>query len=311
MAFCSQCDDYLDANATFCENCGAPAGSGAPPAPKGPPPAPKFAPPPAAPTFTPPQTFQPPPTPRHSGPSCGHHQDEPAVASCAGCGRYICEDCCDSYQVKVTEYAGQALCYDCCTQIVTQNVEQLQADRAKIIVSLALTVVGFIIGLIVGLAEGAGPFALVFGAVGACFWMFVKNLFFMLGHSIKAGFSGHGLVGGIIIFIFGMIGVIFRSIIQAVYKVITYTTHIIRTSSFIQSDTQALQQMRDYMEYTVARSNNKGVDLQTLMASDSALYNNSFAQSVANYGEEQATANLANAMFQVNERGEIIRGFAA
>ena len=63
-----------------------------------------------APTFTPPTpTFTP---PKHEGPCCYYHKDEPAVSSCARCGKHLCDDCHDSYQVTIGEYAGKALCYD-------------------------------------------------------------------------------------------------------------------------------------------------------------------------------------------------------
>ena len=303
MAFCSQCGTQADDGVAFCESCGTQIDNAKKAESKGIEQAPVFTPPPP--------TFKPPNKPRHSGPVCAHHDGDPAAASCAGCGKYICKDCCDSYKVKITEYAGKSLCYDCCTAIVSYNVEKLRKDRTKIITSLVLTCVGFIIGLIFGLAEGAGPWALVFAAVGACFWMFIKDMFFLLGESLKAGFGGHGLVGGIFYFIGGLIGAVFRSIVTTIQKMFIYTSHIIQTSSFIQADTVALQQMQDYMEYTLAMSRNKGVDLETLMEEDSELYNNSFAQAVRTQGEERATASMMQTMFDINERGEIIRGFAA
>lgn len=79
----------------------------------------------AIPTFTPPTpTFTPPKNtkPDFNGPACSYHKDEPAVAKCARCGRYICQDCFDNYGVSSGEYAGKALCYDCCQQIVAENV---------------------------------------------------------------------------------------------------------------------------------------------------------------------------------------------
>ena len=48
---------------------------------------PTFTPP--TPTFTPPQNAK----PEFNGPACSYHKDEPAVAKCARCGRYICQDC--------------------------------------------------------------------------------------------------------------------------------------------------------------------------------------------------------------------------
>lgn len=46
----------------------------------------------AIPTFTPPTpTFTPPKNtkPDFNGPACSYHKDEPAVAKCARCGRYL------------------------------------------------------------------------------------------------------------------------------------------------------------------------------------------------------------------------------
>ena len=67
--------------------------------------------------------------------------------------------------------------------------------------------------------------------------------------------------------------------------------------------------MRDYMEYTLVRSQNKGVDLESLMNEGSELYNNSYAQAVRTQGEAAADAALRQATTQINERGEIIRNF--
>ena len=58
-------------------------------------------------------------------------------------------------------------------------------------------------------------------------------------------------------------------------------------------------------------SQNKGVDLETLMGEDSALANNSFAQMVRAEGEDAAEANVRNCVASINENGEIIRNFAA
>ena len=66
----------------------------------------------AVPTFTPPTpTFTPPADtkPTFNGPACYYHKDEPAVAKCARCGKFICQDCFDNYGVTNDEYAGQAL----------------------------------------------------------------------------------------------------------------------------------------------------------------------------------------------------------
>ena len=61
----------------------------------------------AVPVFTPPTpTFTPPVNakPSFNGPACSYHPDEPAVAKCARCGKYICQDCFDNYGVVDGEY---------------------------------------------------------------------------------------------------------------------------------------------------------------------------------------------------------------
>ena len=69
--------------------------------------------------------------------------------------------------------------------------------------------------------------------------------------------------------------------------------------------------MDEYMEYTLIRSQNRGVDLADLMNQDSRLYNNSYAQNVMANGEAQAEASIRNCVTSINENGEIIRSFAA
>jgi len=94
-------------------------------------------------------------------------------------------------------------------------------------------------------------------------------------------------------------------------KLFTYTKHLIQTSGFIKSDTQALQNLADYMEYTMVMSQNVGVDLASLMTENSELYDNSFAQNVMANGAANAEASLQGCVATFNEHGEIIRGFEA
>lgn len=109
------------------------------------------------PVFTPPTpTFEPPKDakPQFNGPACYYHKDEPAVAKCARCGKYICQDCFDNYGVTSGDYAGQALCYDCCQQLVSENVADLTRNKNKIKVQFIFSIIGMVIGLIAGIALG-------------------------------------------------------------------------------------------------------------------------------------------------------------
>jgi len=267
--------------------------------------------PPAAPTFTPPR-----------GPICYYHQDQPAVAKCARCGKFICQDCYDNYGVNDEQYQGQALCYDCCRELVADNVKQLTKNKNKIKFHFILSIIGMVIGFILGLSMGisAGSFGgglvygLIFAGIGGVFWSFVKYYFSCLWEAIKAGFdegSGAGFIGAAIGFAIMIFVGIFKCIYYTIRNTIDYIVYLKETSGFIESDSAALQQMADYMEYTMIRNQNKGVDLETLLTQNSNLADNAYARMVQTQGEEQAEAALRGCVASINENGEIIRSFAA
>ena len=272
------------------------------------------------PTFTPPtQTFTPPSDAAHNnnGPVCYYHNDEPAVAQCVRCGKFICKDCFDTYQVTDGEYNGQALCYDCCQAIVADNVVQLKKNKRSILVHFIATLVGMVLlpiyGAFTGLYADTGSvgeailLVLLVALLGGSLWPYFKTVCVSTYTAFKKGGIWAGLIGFFLYLFIGMFIAMFRTF----KNVITYSIYLKKTSGFIESDSQALQNMKDYMEYTLVRSQNKGVDLETLMGEDSALANNSFAQMVREEGEDAAEANVRNCVASINENGEIIRNFAA
>ena len=273
------------------------------------------------PTFTPPTpTFTPPSTPTHNGPVCHFHPNEQAVTRCAKCGKYICQDCAENYNVDGGEYKGQPLCYDCCNELVSDNVRTLKKQQAKIIINYIFTFIGMIFGLMVGLSinkAAAMPWyvILIFAFVGGTLWTFILNgfriLLGVLQGILKNGInlaSINGLVFGIA---WGLIKAIAISVWGTIQKLFYYTKYIIQTAGFIKSDTAALQQMADYMEYTQIRSQHVGVDLATLMTEDSDLYDNTYARNVAQMGEDGAADAYRTATASYNEHGEIIRNAQA
>lgn len=254
------------------------------------------------PTFTPPvQTFTP-PTRAHNGPVCYYHQDEPAVAKCARCGKYICQDCFDSYGVtNDDQYAGQALCYDCTKELVAENVKVLKKQKAKIIALFVATIIGMAIGAMFFTESAAAGFICMFWF--GSFWNWLKNTFITWwndpnGRSL-AGFIGAG-IGGLIVAPF-----------VTIKKVIECIVYWVKTSKFIESDSEALRQMTDYMEYTMVRNQNRGVDIETLLKENSQLANNSVAQMARTQTEDQIEAHMRGCLATINENGEIIRNFAA
>lgn len=357
MAFCTKCGNQIPDDSAFCTSCGQPTGvnqnrqqnnaapSFTPPTnnsvPNFTPPAgntqpannggsaPTFNPPvenkgaptftpPAAPTFTPPaQTFTP-PSRSFNGPSCYYHTDEPAVASCARCGKYLCQDCFDSYGVSSGEYAGNALCYDCTKELVAENVEILKQNKSKITVTFVAAIIGMVIGGIIGIAVSSSAhagfggtllFFFLFAMIGGSFWTFLKNWFIRIGAAMEGG--GCNLISLAVGIIIGGVIEEVLSIYRTIRKVIECIVYLKRTSGFIESDSQALRQMDDYMEYTLVRNKNRGVDIETLLQQNSQLANNSVAQMARTQSEEEIEANMRNCVATINENGEIIRNFAA
>lgn len=272
------------------------------------------------PTFTPPApTFTPPKQPTFNGPACAFHPNEPAVTKCARCGKPICQDCADNYQVNDEQYEGKPICYDCCKELVAENVKLLKKQRVKIVLQYIFTLIGFAFGVIIGVSltssmTDAGIMTwllpIICGFVGGCLWTFITNLGKIFANTIK-NFANGAWLGGLFWLIIDLVKAIFIAIWGTIQKFFYYTKYAIKTSGFIKSDTRALQQMTDYMEYTQVMSRNVGVDLATLMNEGSELYDNSYAQEVAQHGEAQAEANIRRCVTSINENGEIIRSFAA
>ena len=273
----------------------------------------------AVPTFTPPTpTFEPPKNakPQFNGPACYYHNDEPAVAKCARCGKYICKDCFDNYGVSSGDYAGQALCYDCCQQLVADNVEDLKKNKSKIMFQFIVSLVGIVIGLIFGISIGAEESAgtaivtgLIGAGIGGVFLSAAKYFFSLVWDVIKIAISGQFGFLTVLSIIWGILKLIVQSFYYTVSNTIYYITYLKRTSGFIESDSAALQQMADYMEYTMIRNQNRGVDLETLINQKSELADNSYAHMVQEKGEEGAEAALRDCVATINENGEIIRNF--
>lgn len=266
-----------------------------------------------APTFTPPTpTFTPPKNtkPDFNGPACSYHKDEPAVAKCARCGRYICQDCFDNYGVSSGEYAGKALCYDCCQQIVAENVADLKKNKNKIMLQFIVSIIGMVLGMIVGISSGGGVAGAVIGlAVGGVLLSALKVFFSLVWDVIKIAVSGQFGVLTVLSIIWNILVLIVKCLITTVSNTVYYINYLVKTSGFINSDTQALQQMADYMEYTMIRNQNRGVDIDTLLNQKSELADNSYAQMVQQRGEEGAEAAMRECVATFNEHGEIIRNF--
>lgn len=276
------------------------------------------------PTFAPPENdsipvFKAPTNSRVNGTACHYHSDEPAVGRCARCGKPLCQDCCDSYGVSSGQYAGQHLCYDCTQELVAENVSTLQANYATIKTQYIVCLVGVAIGALVGLmwAASSGPeAALVYGILCAAIGGSAGNFFRRYLSSVPGFFVSTGnIVLSLCIGLAKAVGCFFiyaiMALIETIRKIVYYVSYMKRTSGFIESDSAALQQMKDYMEFTMVRNKHREMSLESLMQEGSQLYNNSFAQMVRDQGEEKAEAYMSQCVTRIAENGEIIREFAA
>ena len=274
------------------------------------------------PNFTPPTpTFEP---PRGAQNPCHFHKNEEAVAKCAKCGKPICQDCADNYKVKTGKYAGKALCYDCCKELVEDNVADLKANKAKILVHFIATIIGMIVmGIIFASVPELKEYTVAGVFIGGCFFIFARNLLVRFNNWVVQklpSFNNPNNVGWdlfklIFLLIVGTAACVVIEVVCAIFrtikKIIVDITYLIKTSSFIKSDSDALRAMEDYMQYTLVRNRNVGVDLSSLMAEGGELYNNSYARNVAQNGEEAAENTIREYVTSINENGEIIRAYSA
>lgn len=254
-------------------------------------------------------TFAVPPRPHFNGPACYYHDDEPAVGKCARCGKTLCQDCCDSYGVSSGQYAGRYLCYDCTQQLVSENVAELTKNLNKIKGQFTLQIIGMVIGFIYGIVGGGFIAGLVCACIGGVFLSAVKVFFSLAWDCIKIAFAGQFGWLTVISIIFNLIVITVKCIWITVTQTIQYIVYIKKTSGFIESDSKFLEEIKEYMEYTMIRQKNRGVDLETLMQEGSQLYNNSFAQMVREQGEEKAEVYMSQYVNRIAENGEIIRDF--
>jgi len=219
-----------------------------------------------------------------SGMNCFHHPSQPAVAQCARCGKPICRNCVDDYGVAVGQYAGKVLCYDCTAGLVAANVAEIEKIRAQ---------TAGILGIL------------------SIFGCFMKEVFLAI-RTICRGTSmalSANPAGGIVM-MWGMCIQLPLTPIKAIWRFIKRHRLIKQFDGIIASDSQALQQMRDYFAYTQTMEQHKGVDLATLAAQGSELYDNTYAKAVLSGGERSARAQLRRSVVQIAENGEIIRSAA-
>jgi len=288
--FCQNCGNKLNDNTKFCGGCGNPVGQ-APPQQK----QNQYAPPPQyqQQPFQQQQSY----APQYSGPTmvCYHHPSKQAVATCSVDGKGICKDCYDSYGAGMG--AGKALCFDCTEEMMKENAREILWLQKQVKKERIWMIVG---AITVGLALGIGMSGDM-GIAGFFLGLFVGGFVGGSLGTIVNGFSEHGPVIGMIMIII--------SPVMTLVRFFKRGKQIKRCNKILASDARAIQEMRDYFEYTLTMERSAGVDLATLANKGGELFNNTYAQSVLKNGEKNAQEGLRQSVVTISANGEIIRSF--
>jgi len=142
-------------------------------------------------------------------------------------------------------------------------------------------------------------------------WCFIKEVFTGFRNIIGGSQSlAMGNVGGGFRAFWGLFIQLPLSPILAIVRFVKRHNLIKQFDGIIESDSQALQQMRDYFAYTLTMEQHKGIDLATLAAEGGELFENTYAKTVLSKGEPAARTQLRNSVVRIAENGEIVRSAA-
>ncbi len=249
------------------------------------------------------------------GPSCYHHKSIPAFTHCARCGKNICEDCSQVYRLIRGEYAGKSICYDCTEEMVSENISDLTRNRNKIRAYFILSLVGIILGFMFGfsLSDGAGGSTtativtgVIFAGIGGVFLTAIKLFFSFTWQAIKNAAIGDEGADAFIKLPFQIIGMLLGCVLRTFSNTYHYIKYLVQTSGYIKTDTEALSDMKDYMEFTKVLSQNGDANIEVLMREGNKLHGNKYAQLYVSIGEKKADEYMRQSLNTIVENGEVI-----
>ena len=215
---------------------------------------------------------------------CFHHPSQQEAAKCTKCGKPICRKCANDYGVAAGEYAGKVLCYDCTAGLVAANVAEIKSIREK-----------------------TGGIMAILGIFGC----FLKEVFLAFKNFFGGSSSlASGNVGGAFRAFYGIFIQLPLSPINAVLRFTRRHQLLKQFDKIIASDSQSLQQMRDYFTYTQTMERNQGIGLAALVAQGSELSDNSYARAVLSNGEQAAWNQLRKSVTKIAENAEVIKSVA-
>ena len=230
---------------------------------------------------------------------CYHHPSRDAVAQCKGfdeCYKGICRECYDAWKVNVGPWANQPLCFECCEIMIKLNAQEVleigewtEKARKRILIG---SIIGGVIGGLFGIGGGFAGF--LFGA-----WVGSGVLGMIIRNGLGYIFSG----GWWPLIISALIGPFF-----CLKDIIADRKVLEQARAFAASEMETLQLMRDYFQYSIAMEKYGSNDsFESLTSQGGELFNNSYARSVKERGEQAAQAHMHNSVVQIAANGEIIR----
>lgn len=202
--------------------------------------------------------------------SCAHHPSQEAVAQCESCYKPICQECYDVFRIDKGIHAGGCVCYDCATELITSNTANINRFREQVKKERTKLTLGMVVAGIVAVMIGVGT-------------------------ESPAGFIT------VMLIYLAIYGIRFAS----------RANQIRQCDEIIASDANALREMREYFAYTQIMEEQRGrASFENLVSQGGALFNNSYARTVASSGEAAAQAGLRQSVVTISANGEIIRSFA-
>jgi len=239
---------------------------------------------------------------------CYDHPSLDAVARCSeqGCGKYICEDCYNTWEPAAGTWEGTALCYGCATALIYHNAADVSKFKRTVMREYIIIGIGAIIGLIFGLNSN-------YGIVGVWIGLGVGANMPVIGYRFMLAYKGtreKDLWNVAIAAGWGLIGILLGPLVP-VYKIWIRVQQTIRLENIVIEEEETLRFMRDYYEYTIViEGADNSDDFEELTSMGGVLFNNTFARSVIRKGEDAAHLRLRKGVVRIAANGEIIRRVA-
>ena len=248
---------------------------------------------------------------------CCYHSNDKAISNCKKCGKGICGKCEDDFILD-----DKIFCYYCHTKAMAKKIKRAvkiakktskmkaRKDRER------------------KMNDSTGGQLLLFFIIYPYRYYIAVfgEMFSMLGDFFHYHYSDDESIDGtgkFLWFIWIILKVIFRVIATPVVLPFRFLFGSLRPrvrrveldveldelDYIVKSDTDILQNMRDYYAYLQTLAKVPDFDLSTMASQGNQLFGNTFAQSILQNGEEAALSNIRQGAVKIAANGEIIRNF--